>query len=276
MIVDVHSHDFPQAIVARAMRAMCRKTEGVLWSAADGTLATKLDMMEHAGVAYAVSCPIATRPEQWEVILRGACAIREGALGARAQRHIVPFASVHPEDPHVLAHIDAIAAAGIKGVKFHPYYQDFSLASEAVVPMFRRIAAHGLIVQCHAGGDICWANERGKCGPEEIATLLHRCPDLTFVAAHLGGCFRYPAHATDCLLETNCYIDTSALALRWSFDEEVRVLRSWPTHRILFATDSPWVHYPEAIRWVRSVRVPEDWPALFGNNAARLLGLERQ
>ena len=53
----------------------------------------------------------------------------------------------------------------------------------------------------------------------------------------------------------------------------MRILRSWPTDRILFGTDFPWVHYSEAIRWVKSVRAPQDWDALFGGNASRLLGL---
>lgn len=53
----------------------------------------------------------------------------------------------------------------------------------------------------------------------------------------------------------------------------MRLLRSWPTDRILFGTDFPWVNYTEAIRWVKSVRAPADWPALFGDNAARLLDL---
>ena len=53
----------------------------------------------------------------------------------------------------------------------------------------------------------------------------------------------------------------------------MRVLRSWPTDRILFGTDFPWVQYSEAIRWVKSVRDPRDWNALFGDNARRLLNL---
>ena len=66
-------------------------------------------------------------------------------------------------------------------------------------------------------------------------------------------------------------VDTSALHWRWSMDEEVRILRSWPTELTLFGTDFPWVHYPEAIRWVKSVRDPRDWDAVLGGNARRLL-----
>ena len=273
MIIDVHSHDFPDSIAVRAMNRMCRMTEGSLYAVGDGTLANHLDHMERAGVDRAVSCPIATKPDMFEGILRRAVRIRDGELGARAQRMIVPFASVHPLDPNVLLHLEAIAAAGLKGVKFHCYYQDFSLADRDLWPVFAKIADLGLVVQCHCGADISWRELRGLCGPREIEALLKNVRGLRFIAAHLGGSDGYPAHATDALLECGCCIDTSVLHRRWHYDESMRLLRSWPRERILFGTDFPWVHYPEAIGWVKSVRDPADWDLLFGGNAARLLEL---
>jgi len=273
MIVDVHSHDFPDSIARRAMSGMCRMTEGVLWPAGDGTLANHLDHMELAGVDVAVNCPIATKPGQFDVILRRALAFRDGELGERARRMIVPFASVHPDDPDVTAHLERIAEKGIKGVKFHPYYQNFSLVEPRSVRMFEAIAALGLVVQCHAGGDVSWSDLDGMCGPREIESVMRHCPGLKFIAAHLGGCFRRPRGETDRLLDCGVYVDTSALHARWFCDEEMRVLRSWPTERILFGTDFPWVHYPEAIDWVRTFRDPRDHEAVFGGNARRLLGI---
>ena len=273
MIIDFHSHNFPVSIARRAMSEMCRATEGHLWAVGDGTLVNHLDHLQYAGVDKAVMCPIATKPAQHGAILRMACAIRDGAMGERAARMIIPFASAHPRDPDLFAHLDEIAAAGIKGIKFHPYYQGFSLADPSVWPMFRKIAELGLVVECHAGFDISYPGRYDSCGPMEIATLLRNVSGLTFVAAHLGGCAGFPPHATDELLELGCYVDTSSLHRDCYKDEQVRILRSWPTDRILFATDFPWVYYPEAIRWVKSVREPADWDALFGGNACRLLGI---
>jgi len=273
VIIDFHSHDFPDSLATRAMREMCRMTEGRLWPAGDGSLANHLDHMELHGIDKAVSAPIATKPKMFDGLLRRAIAIRDGEIGERAQRMIVPFASVHPLDPDVMVHLDAIAAAGIRGVKFHSYYQDFSLADPELWPVFGKIADLGLVALCHCGADVSWRELNGLCGPHEIAMLLKYVPPLKFVAAHLGGCDGYPPHATDELFDTGCYIDTSALHMHWHYDEQMRILRSWPTERILFGTDFPWVHYPEAIAWVKSVRDPHDWSALFGGNAERLLGL---
>ena len=272
MIIDVHSHDFPDALAARAMNGMCRMTEGNLYPAGDGTLTNHLDL---AGVDRAVSCPIATKPQMFEGLFRRACQIRDGEFGARAARKIIPFASVHPLDPDVMKHLEMIAEAGLKGVKFHCYYQDFSLADRELWPVFAKIADLGLVVQCHCGSDISWKDLKGLCGPREIEILLRNVRGLAFIAAHLGGSDGYPPHDTDRVLACGAYIDTSALHRRWHYDEQMRLLRAWPTDRILFGTDFPWVHYPEAIRWVKSVRDPRDWDALFGGNACRLLGIRR-
>ena len=272
-IIDFHSHNFPDAVAPRAMRAMCRETEGILWPAGDATVTGHLDALEYAGVDRSVVCHIATKPKQWQFILERSRAILSGELGERARRRLVPFGSVHPLDPDFAAHLGAFAAAGIRGVKFHCYYQAFSLADPAVWPVFRKIAELGLVAVCHAGGDVSWRNQRGMCGPDEIAVLMRNVPGLKLVAAHFGGCFQYEPHATDAILELGAYIDTSALHFRWHCDEEMRLLRSWPRDRILFGTDYPWVHYPEAIANVKAVRDQRDWGALFGGNAARLLGL---
>jgi len=274
MTVDVHSHDFPDAIAARAMNGMCRMTEGRLCPSADGTLTNHLDLMTLAGVDMAVTCPIATRPGMFDGLLRRAVQITDGEHGVRAQRMLIPFVSVHPRDPQALKQLERAAKAGLRGVKFHCYYQDFSLADRDVWPIFAKIADLGLVVQCHCGADASWERV-GGCGPREVESLLKNVRGLKFIAAHLGGCDGYPSHATDGLLETGCYIDTSVLSYRWHYDEPMRLLRSWPRERILFGTDAPWVHYPEAIRWVRSVRVPADWKALFGENACRLLSISK-
>lgn len=274
MVIDVHCHNFiPDAVAVRAMAQMCRMTEGVLWPVGDGTLANHLDHMARSGVDCGVRCPIATKPAHFDLILRQAVALRDGAYGERARRMLVPFASVHPRDPDVRRHLEAIAAAGIRGVKFHSYYQDFSLADPSVWPMFETIAALGLVVECHSGADVSWRDVRGMCGPDEIVKLVRRVPKLKLVALHLGGCDGYAPHATDELRDLGVWIDTSALHHCWYRDEQMRLLRSWPRERILFGTDFPWVHYPEAIAWVKSVRDPDDWGDLFGGNAERLLGL---
>lgn len=272
-IVDFHCHNFPRAIAQRALSALSARTGGALNPSADGTLENHLDHLDLAGVDKAVMMPVATKPSQFGIILDTAIAIREGRMGERAARKIVPFASVHPADPGWRKHLRAIAAAGIKGLKIHPYYQDFSLSDPAVRPFFAKIADLGLIVQCHCGYDIGYPGRYDACAPADVVKLMKNVRGLKFVAAHLGGCSGHPSRATDGLMECGAYIDTSALHINRHKDEEMRLLRSWPRERILFGTDFPWAHYPETLRWIKSVRDGEDLPDLLGGNACRLLGI---
>lgn len=274
MIIDFHSHLFmPEAVAERAIAGMSHAVEGMLTVDSDGTLPSMLDHMQHDGVDMAVMLPIATKPTQHDIIIKNALAIRDGECGERAQRMILPFASVHPFDPDLAPHIDEIARLGFRGVKIHPYYQNFSLADPAVWPMFRMIAAHDLVVVSHCGFDVGYPERFDACGPAETITLLKNIPGLKFVAAHLGGCAGFAPHATDELVDLGCWTDTSALARNWYRDEEMRLLRSWPTERLLFGTDFPWAVYSEAIRWVSTFRKHEDLGAIFSGNARSLLGI---
>ena len=272
MVIDFHSHSFiPDAVAARAIGAMARNVEGVIAPIGDGTLSNQLDQMEHDGVDMAVMLPIATKPTQHGVILRNALAIREGRCDERSAKMLIPFMSVHPFDPELKNHIDEIASLGFRGVKVHPYYQNFSLEDPAVRPMFEMLASNGLVVVSHCGYDVGYPGRYDACGPKEIASLLKSIPDLVFVAAHLGGCLGFEPHATDEIVDLGCYADTSALMKDWMRDEEMRLCRSWPTERLLFGTDFPWNVCSETIRWVKSVRAESDWGAILGGNARRLL-----
>ncbi len=273
MVVDVHSHDFPVNIAQRALSALTARTGYMLEPLADGTLENHLDHMECAGVDRAVMCPVATKPSQHDVILRTACDIRDGALGERAKRMIIPFASMHPADSDIVRHLEEIAASGIRGIKVHPYYQSFSLADPGLWPVFRVAASLGLVVQCHCGYDLGYPGRCDSCGPAEIAALLKNVPGLKFIAAHLGGCSGFAPHATDEIIDLGCWADTSALMQNQMRDEEMRLCRSWPTERLLFGTDFPWVSLSESLRWVRTVRESSDLPAVLGGNACKLLGI---
>ena len=272
MIIDFHTHSFlPNHVAHRAIDAMARAVKAVLRPIGDGTLANQIAQMAHDGIDKAIMLPIATKPAQFDVIVRNAEAIRSGAHGERAQRMIVPFVSVHPDDSKLHEHIEEVAKGGWKGIKLHPYYQSFSLDDPRVWPMFEHIASLGLVVQCHCGYDVGYPTRHDACGPKEIVSLMRHVPNLKFVAAHLGGAAGFAPHATDELMDMGCYADTSALAYDWMRDEQMRLLRSWPKERLLFATDFPWVVFAEAVRWVKSVRVKDDWDDIFCNNAQRLL-----
>lgn len=276
MIIDFHTHNFPDSIAPRAIASMVEMLRHQFIPFGDGTLACQLADAKANGIDRCVMCPIATKPSQADVILRTALEIRDGARGEEAARVIIPLASVHPADPDFKAHLKAIADAGIPGIKLHPYYQGFRLDDPAVFPFFAAVRDLGLIVTAHCGYDHGFLNVPMCCGPAEIVALLAAVPGLgpRFVAAHLGGREGNPPGATDMLLETGCLIDTACLEILQDDPDAIRVMETWPADRVVFGTDYPWNRQHRLVEWVKAHRPSAvEQEAIFRLNAERLLGL---
>ena len=276
MIIDIHTHNFPDAIAPRAIASMVEMLRHQFIPFGDGTLACQLADAKANGIDRCVMCPIATKPSQADVILRSALEIRDGARGEEAARVIIPLASVHPADPDFRAHLKAIADAGIPGIKLHPYYQGFRLDDPAVFPFFAAVRDLGRIVIAHCGYDHGFLNVPRCCGPVEIAALLAAVPGLgtRFVAAHLGGREGNPPGATDMLLETGCLIDTACLEILQDDPDAIRVIETWPADRVVFGTDYPWNRQRRLVEWVKAHRPSAaEQEMIFHLNAEQLLGL---
>ena len=276
MIIDFHTHNFPDSIAQRAIETMVEKLRHEFVPFGDGTLACQLAAAKADGIDRCVMCPIATKPSQADVILRTALEIRDGEKGEEAARVIIPLASVHPFDPAFKLRLKAIADAGIPGIKLHPYYQGFRLDDPAVVPFFSAVRDLGLVVIAHCGYDNGFPDDPMTCGPAEIAALLAAVPGLgpRFVAAHLGGRVGNPPGATDILLDTGCFIDTACLEMLQDDADAIRVMETWPVERIVFGTDYPWNRQGRLVEWVKAHRpLAAEREAIFHLNAERLLGI---
>ena len=275
MIIDFHTHNFPDALAPRAIASMVENLRHEFVPFGDGTLACQLAAAKADGIDRCVMCPIATKPAQADVILRTALEIRDGARGEEAARVIIPLASVHPADPEYRRHLEAIVDADIRGIKLHPHYQGFRLDDPSVIPFFAAVRDLGLVVIVHCGFDHGFPDDLVSCGPAVISALLASVPGLgpRFVAAHLGGHLGSPPGATDRLLETGCLIDTACLEILQDEPEPIRIMETWPTERIVFGTDYPWNRQRRLVEWVRAHRPTADLEAIFHLNAERLLAL---
>ncbi len=263
LIVDFHAHAFPDALAERAMPAL--EAEGDIEAALDGKVSSLLRSMDAAGIQASVVASIATRPAQFEPILRWSAEI--------ASERIIPFPSVHPDDPQLAARVHEIHAAGFKGLKLHPYYQDFDLDEARLRPLFAAAQDCGLLVLCHTGFDLAFARVR-RGDPVRVLRVLDAFPELRFVASHLGGWEDWDEVERH-LAGRPILMDLSfAIAGIGPVRARELILRHPPEY-MLFGTDSPWAGQRETIDEVRGLDLGEERERrLFGANAARLLGLD--
>jgi uncharacterized protein len=270
VVIDFHTHVFPDNIAAGVVETLRSKTRERVDPAGDGTAAQLMTQMRAAAIDRAVLCPIATKPEQFDAILRFARAIRSGLMGEQAQRMLIPFASVHPSAPERCRQLESIAACGIRGIKLHPYYQKFALDSEPVIDLLRCCRDLHLTVLCHCGRDIGFP-DADCCTPAQIAALHEKVQGIQFVAAHLGG-WRMWDEALRHLAGSQVYLDTSVLEADLHTEAVQELLHRHPAQRLLLASDWPWCPLNKAAALVRALNRSEpDKALILGGNAERLL-----
>jgi predicted TIM-barrel fold metal-dependent hydrolase len=265
MIVDVHTHAFPDAIAGRAMAQLQAETDEVK-AVLGGTVGELLGSMDRAGVEVAVVASIATRPEQFESILKWSAAIRS--------ERILPFPSVHPASRDPAGEVRRIAAEGFHGLKLHPYYQRCRTDEARLDPMYAAAQESGLAVLLHAGFDLAFPRDR-VADPAKVAAVLDRFPGLRVIAAHLGS-WRDWDEVERHLVGRDVYLDISCSFDFMANEQARRILEGHRMDRLLFGSDSPWMDQGRTIAQLRGFGLDrEREERLFGGNAAELLGLQK-
>lgn len=238
--------------------------EGNVKACLDGRVSSLLASMDEAGVDVSVVASIATRPEQFQPILEWSAQI--------ASERLVPFPSVHPNDPALAEHVAEVARRGFKGIKVHPYYQGFDLDEPRADALFGAADAAGLIVLCHTGFDFAFPRDR-IVDPVRITRLVERFPSLRFVASHCLA-FEDWEEAWRMLLGRPIYTDI-AFALEFMPREQaLEFLHTHPREYILFGTDSPWAAQAARVEGLRALGIDDALlTAILWENGRRLLAL---
>jgi predicted TIM-barrel fold metal-dependent hydrolase len=206
---------------------------------------------------------IATKPSQFESILAWSKLI--------ASERIVPFLSVHPEDSRARENITRAKDEGFIGMKFHPYYQGFTLDAESMFPIYEALQENGLICVCHTGFDHAYSFTR-TADPRRIVNVVRRFPGLKFIATHLGA-WRDWDSVAELLPGERLYVDISYSLEFLPPDKARTLITAFPRDRVLYGSDSPWGDQAESLALLRKLDLDESLErAIIRDNAARLLG----
>ena len=262
MVIDFHTHCFADNVAASAIPAL--EESGSIRARHDGTIFGLRACMQRCGIDISVVQPVATKPSQVSTINAWARQNRSGDL------HF--FGALHPDDPDVITTAQHLKEDGFAGVKLHPDYQKFITDEDRLMPLYQALADIGLIVLFHAGVDIGLPN-RVHCTPLMIRRVMDTVPDLTIVAAHMGGHALWH-DACELLLGRNVYIDTSYSWYQLKEAGMTHMIKKHGAHRVLFGSDSPWTCQETEIAHIRSLPLPpRDIENILCRNAQRLLGL---
>ncbi|MFQ3573206.1 MAG: amidohydrolase family protein, partial [Thermodesulfovibrionales bacterium] len=174
--IDFHTHAFPDRIYKRAMETLTE--HATVKAYLDGSLQSLIKSMDSAGISKSVLCNIATRPGQFDSIISWCREIQSD--------RIIPLPSIHPNDELWDRRISEIAESGFKGIKLHPYYQEFVIDAKGMIPIYKRLAREGLFIVIHTGFDIAFERVR-IADAVRVINVLNEVPDLKLITTHLGG-----------------------------------------------------------------------------------------
>jgi len=263
-IIDFHTHVFPDEIAERAMKTLLEegKKKHDVKAYLDGRLSSLLASMDRNGIEKSIVCSIATKPAQFGPIIAWSKKIMS--------ERILPFPSLHPDDRDFSDHISRIKGEGFKGIKFHPYYQDFTIDEERMFPIYEKISEKNLIVVMHTGFDLAFERHR-ICDPEKIVRVLEKFPDLKLVTTHLG--------AWEDWQEVERHIAGKRIYMEISYALDIldrekagRIIRDHPKEYVLFGSDSPWTDQAETIALLKGLGLgPGREELILKKNATALL-----
>lgn len=263
MLIDFHAHAFPDKLAARAVASLSHASGGLV-PQTDGTVSSLKAEMAEDGVDIAVVQSIATNPKQMPKV-------NDFAVEINADPSIVAFGSVHPDAPNALEELERIHAAGLKGVKFHPEYQQFYANDEKMKPIYRKISQLGLVTLFHAGDDYGFPPPYHGM-PDHLKAAL-RWIDSPVVAAHWGGLGRGP-EVLDTLCGENIYFDLSFGYSTIARDVAQAIIDKHGADRLLFASDMPWHRPSWELRLLNTLDISgDDLEKIRFANAANLLKL---
>ena len=265
MIIDFHTHIFPDAMAEKTIRKM--EIEGGVTAFTKGTLIELKSSMKQNKVDVSVVLPVVTKPSQFDTINQYAAQIN-GMEG------IISFGGIHPDNENYLEKLRRIKGLGLKGIKLHPDYQDVFVDDPRMIDIIQCAVELDLIVVLHAGLDIGLPDPI-HCPPQRAANMLAQLDTnkAKIVLAHTGGYDQWD-EVEEYLVGKNIWLDTSYSMNKLSAEQFTRIVCNHGADRILFASDSPWGGQRETIDWIWDMDLTEEeQESIFWRNGAELLGI---
>ena len=266
MVIDFHTHVFPDELAPKAIRALTEGIENIYPPVSDGTVGGLLRNMDDWRIDMSVILPVVTKQSQMRKANEWA------AAAAAASDRLVGFGGIYPYTDDYKRDIDFVADLGLKGLKFHAEYQGFILDDGHMLKIYDYALSKGLILLHHAGFDPAFGPPF-RSSPKMFRNVANAMRGGTIVAAHLGGHDQWD-EVEEFLAGSDIYLDTSMGFEYFPHDQFLRIVEKHGPDKILFATDAPWSNAKTEIEHLKSLRLPkETLDAILGGNAARLLAL---
>ena len=263
MIIDFHTHTFPDKLAEKTLKNLSVASGGIP-PCYNGTEEGLRAHLKECGVDYGVVLNISTTARHQNSVFEFAKQMNHGNL--------IGFSGLNQDCPDALEWLEKIKESGIKGIKLHPDYQEFYVNDDKMLKIYEKIAELGLITVFHSGTDIGMSPPT-RCTPKALAEVLPAFGDAPVVAAHFGGYVMWH-EVLDHLVGKNVYLDTSFSCGRIPVNMAKLIIEKHGADKILLGSDMPWSDISDEIRFIKNLGLNEEEQKLvLGENARKLLNI---
>lgn len=269
MIIDIHTHAFPDRIYERTIQILEQNileySNKEFHATGSGNVSGLQASMAEDGIDCSLVLPIATAPKQTESINRFAAQIN-GTNG------IFSFGSLHPSQNDTDGILEKIAEAGLRGIKLHPEYQKFYVDSPEALKIFKKCEQLGLYCMLHTGADHgCPPPIHGS--PKRLSHVLDYVRGDRIIAAHMGGWSMWK-EAQKYIIGTPILIDTCFSLHLMPSEQAVQMIRAHGADKVMVGSDWPWYSQEKSVELVKGLNLSaEETAQICGENARRILGI---
>ena len=264
MVIDFHTHIFPDAIASRAITSLAESINYLYHPVTNGSKTELLQRMDEWGVDVSVAMPVITKPSQH---------VKTNDFAKSAtDRRVISFGGIHPDTDDYKRDVDYVVSLGLKGIKLHPEYQNFKVDEPKMMNVYDYILSKGLMIMFHAGADPAY-KPPFRSSPRTFRKILDEMKGGVIIAAHLGGHAQWD-DVEKYLVGTDIYLDTSMGTEYYSEEQFLRIVKNHTKGHILFGSDSPWSNAKNEIDRILSMDLTEEEKAdILGNSARKLLNI---
>lgn len=264
MIIDFHTHVFPDDLAGKALSTILAKVNNVYIPVNNATVSGLLKNMDEWGIDISVAQPVITKQSQMQKTNEWARSI--------CSNRIISFGSIYPHTDDYKRDIDYVVSLGLKGIKFHAEYQNFNVDDKRMLKIYDFALSKDLIIMHHAGVDLFMPMPY-KSSPQQFAKIADAMKGGKIIAAHLGGHAQWD-DVEKYLAGKNIYLDTSMGFEYFSQEQFLRIVKMHGADKVLFASDSPWSNAKTEIEHLKALPIPEsEKNNILYENAKRLLNI---
>ena len=268
MIIDFHTHVFPDKIAEKTISVLEKNSDGK--ARTNGTVDGLLDHMKKSNVDIGVALPVLTKPSQFDSVTAFTLQLNNVFNGKNG---IISFAGMHPSCDNIPSKMRFLKDNGFLGVKIHPDYQNTFIDDDGYIQILKSAKDLDMIVVTHAGVDDGYVGQPVKCPPELCRKVIEKVGHKKFVLGHYGGHKQWE-QVLSILCGLDVYFDTAFTLHEISESLFKEILYRHGEDKVLFATDCPWRDMKEDISTLKSFNLKKSVEdKIFYQNAVQLLGL---